>query len=627
MIDLIKVDNASTFILPKDWNPLTPIQQAVLGLGLKFLPQYSFTTPQCIKSLEDSIQPFIRRTKLDFHFPESNTTHEAPTYSTTDERVIPPKKSSWEPDLKDPIICTIHNFGIDLVSNLKLLQYPKCASKLHSMIIKHLRTLSRDPNIVIKPADKNLGTAVMSVSFYSKMCLDILNDKTTYEVINADDLRCNPEFPYIKLSNIVPKEEHFMNNKLHESLHQLLDSKELRFGRFYALPKLHKDSEKIAGRPIVSTVNTATYHTSVYIHNVLYPILKYIPQVCTSSLQTIRTLDNENFTIKEDDLIGVADVVSLYPSIPIEFGCKAIRLVLNEFSTLIKITACETNQFIELVQWVLENNYFEFDGTVYKQIQGTAMGTPMAVVYANLVLYTIEKSLINVRNTLYFRYIDDLFLVGNRQDIQNFFDAFNNNAAKTIKLDAIKIDTTGVFLDLELNINRETRKVEYKTYQKKTNKYQYITPHSAHSNTIKKNFIINEIKRYRISCFHDEDFFKIKREFYKRLRNRGYSESYLDPLFKLQFDHNDLVRSTGKKATEQNQKKPYLIMTIPKMHILGIKSLFTFPEHISESKRFKEVYGNKKEVILARKHGKNMLKYFLHKNLPPTESTSVGGGV
>jgi hypothetical protein len=40
------------------------------------------------------------------------------------------------------------------------------------------------------------------------------------------------------------------------------------------------------------------------------------------------------------------------------------------------------------------NNYVEFDGIIYLQIQGTAMGTPVAVTFANLFLLPFEIQLL-----------------------------------------------------------------------------------------------------------------------------------------------------------------------------------------------------------------------------------------
>ena len=45
----------------------------------------------------------------------------------------------------------------------------------------------------------------------------------------------------------------------------------------------------------------------------------------------------------------------------------------------------------ELLEVVLTNNYFEFIGTYYHQMSGTAMGTKWAPSYANLFMTKFEE--------------------------------------------------------------------------------------------------------------------------------------------------------------------------------------------------------------------------------------------
>ena len=73
-----------------------------------------------------------------------------------------------------------------------------------------------------------------------------------------------------------------------------------------------------------------------------------------------------------------ADVDSLYPSIDITRGLDAINQALLEDGTPPK----DREFTIFLLRWVLFNNILEFNGQLYLQIRGTAMGTPCAVVFA-----------------------------------------------------------------------------------------------------------------------------------------------------------------------------------------------------------------------------------------------------
>ena len=97
--------------------------------------------------------------------------------------------------------------------------------------------------------------------------------------------------------------------------------------------------------------------------------------------------------ISEDTLIATIDVVALYPSIPHED-------VETSLTETLECYAKETdnlpaiNTMLQVVKNVLNNNVFEYEGEIYQQIQGTAMGTPMAPAIANIFMGWMEQRLL-----------------------------------------------------------------------------------------------------------------------------------------------------------------------------------------------------------------------------------------
>jgi len=149
------------------------------------------------------------------------------------------------------------------------------------------------------------------------------------------------------------------------------------------------------------------------------------------------------------------------------------------------------------------------------------MGTPVAVCYANLVLFSIEEELLRNSDIVYYRrYVDDLFIIAERPAIENFFTTFSNKLS-TIKLESITIGEQGVFLDLNIQLIKDTNyKITYSIYQKEFNRYQYITTHSDHSTSAFQNIITNEIKRYCLLTKNRDDFVTQTNLFYSRLLAR-----------------------------------------------------------------------------------------------------------
>ena len=85
------------------------------------------------------------------------------------------------------------------------------------------------------------------------------------------------------------------------------------------------------------------------------------------------------------------------------------------------------NVLIRATQHVLDNNYFTFEGQCYKQVHGTAMGTPMAPAVANLFMGRLERKILENRpvtltQNQWKRFIDDIFVLwlGSQEDLQTF---------------------------------------------------------------------------------------------------------------------------------------------------------------------------------------------------------------
>ena len=79
-----------------------------------------------------------------------------------------------------------------------------------------------------------------------------------------------------------------------------------------------------------------------------------------------------------------------------------------------------------LLNLCLKSTYCQYNGKHYKQLHGTAMGSPVSVVVAEIVMQNIEeRALATCRQTipLWLRYVDDTFTAVHKDEI----DAFHNH--------------------------------------------------------------------------------------------------------------------------------------------------------------------------------------------------------
>ena len=83
------------------------------------------------------------------------------------------------------------------------------------------------------------------------------------------------------------------------------------------------------------------------------------------------------------------DVTSLHTNIPQEEG---ITIVCNAYENFYAQKSPIASNFLrEMLTLILKENSFQFKGKDYLQTHGTAMGTKMAVAFANIFMASIEK--------------------------------------------------------------------------------------------------------------------------------------------------------------------------------------------------------------------------------------------
>lgn len=113
-----------------------------------------------------------------------------------------------------------------------------------------------------------------------------------------------------------------------------------------------------------------------------------------------------------ETFVIIVDIVSLYTSFDQAMGIEFIKKsFLTNHSRIGEVMVQSIRVLLELV---LKNIFFLFDGKIYRQVCGVAMGAKVAPAFANLFLSWWELSILTKLQgfkyiSMYKRYTYDLF--------------------------------------------------------------------------------------------------------------------------------------------------------------------------------------------------------------------------
>ena len=179
-------------------------------------------------------------------------------------------------------------------------------------------------------------------------------------------------------------------------------------------------------RPIVTSIDSALYNTSKFLSQILSPLQNQNGFSVANSTQFRN--DISSTTTSEDETMVSFDVVSLFTAIPVDKACAYIRTKLINDNTLLDRTLQDIDDILRL--FVLSNSYFIYNDVTYKQIHGCAMGSPVSAIVAILCMEVIEEQAIQSAITppckIWKRFVDDSFVIMNRNAIISFHNTLNS---------------------------------------------------------------------------------------------------------------------------------------------------------------------------------------------------------
>ena len=274
---------------------------------------------------------------------------------------------SLPPDEAD----TLRSEVVGAVKNTKL---PK--DNLSKEERKALTNLKKNKDITIIQADKGKCVVVMDKEQYVRETSKLLEDTKTYRPLDSDPTKKLKGRLQRKLRAL--KKEGQLDQVSYNKIYPTSDTTP----RFYATPKIHKDPIKM--RLIVSGINSITYNLASHLADIMKPLVGKSERHLNNSQDLVKKI--QEIQLEDDEVLTSFDVSVLFTSVP---GDEVVQMAVERARrdcTWSDGTQLSTEEFGELLKMTVETTYFTYQGKVYEQVYGVAMGSPLSPILANLFM-------------------------------------------------------------------------------------------------------------------------------------------------------------------------------------------------------------------------------------------------
>ena len=285
------------------------------------------------------------------------------------------------------------------------------------------------------------------------------------------------------------------------------------------------------------------------------------PVVGRSSSHVCNSKDFADFiswqALREDEVMVSFDVLSLFTCIQTDLAVQVACDRLEKDPTLSERTELLVDDIINLLTLCLDATFLEFRGKLYQQVHGTAMGSPVSVVIANLVMEDVEQRALATFHSpprFWKRYVDDTFTVLPRNLVQEFLSHLNSTEA-CIQFTFEKETEDGKLPFLDVCLCRESDgSVTTSVYRKPTHTNQYL-PFDSHHPVAHKASVVRTLMS-RASELSSNGVVRVAEEkkVVDALKQNGYP---------LRFIQRHSRCSNLPRPVEDDQSPPRTSLTLP----------------------------------------------------------------
>ena len=222
------------------------------------------------------------------------------------------------------------------------------------------------------------------------------------------------------------------------------------------------------------------------------------------------------------------DLKSLFTSIKLQLALDCTGILLQQ-------TADDTplplpnDKIMDLQKLYLESKFFQYNGRHYKQLNGTAIGSLVSVLVAEIVMQHIEKrALATYDQTLHFwfRYVDDTITILQTDDIDVFHGHLNRQNSD-IQFTR-ELEDNGKIPFLDCLVSRDDTRLRTTVYRKPTHTDRLLDQSSYNPASHRATTARTLTRRAQIICDLADSLRDENEPLRQIFHKNDYSDEFID---------------------------------------------------------------------------------------------------
>ncbi len=422
--------------------------------------------------------------------------------------------------------------------------------RMHKECFAAYKSLRDNQNIIVTKPDKGSGVVILNRCDYISKMTSILSDEAKFKHLGPAaqfDFTVNIEKAFQRRMYKWLKDKYITSE-----IYSYIRPTGSQRPKLYGLPKTHKSGYPL--RPILSMINSPQHSLAKYLISVLQPVVdKFASYTVKDSFSFVELLQNKTLA---SSYMCSFDVKSLFTNVPL---AETIKICIDQlYHSDITQPDIPESICLEMLRMATVDVEFSFNNSMYRQIDGVAMGSLLGPILANIFVGFHEVRLFQKikQPAMYLRYVDDTFVLFDKQEeVDSFLLQLNSlHSALQFTKDEEK---DGCLSFLDVSIERTSGSFITSVFRKQTFGGDYIPWSSFCPKRRKIGLISCLLKRALKICSPsklDEEVGKLTSIFL----NLGYPEFVIKRTIKQTLERDRDKKGFGPEKCPVYIRLPYI---------------------------------------------------------------------